>query len=558
MKGTDMRKYLAGLSIAAVLFTAPAAAQTINNLGAGRGSVIGTDLFPSYQGANPAVRPTAAQIAAYVYGLASGDLTANGTGGHTLATVNGNVGSFGSTTNCVTLTVNAKGLITAASQAACAPPFSAVTGRSTLAQAPQGIANSIWINPTGSTADMQNLAVPACANDGAHALVYVNGSGLVCATITAGTGTVTNIATSCGVGGGAITTTGTIRGATSDSTISGTSYSIVDGDCGLIKRSTNASLTTITVGSPSGFTNPSNWFTTIKSDGAAGVSIAVSGVTIDGSASSITVATGKSLDLYSDGTNYHTLPGNGGGGGTPGGSNGQLQINNAGAFGGVTLGGDCTFASPNINCGIDRHPGYLSGRWYHFAGAPSLSPGGAPAASTIYCHFAPISGKSAITVNALGVGISGAGSSNAQIALYANSSGRPGALVGNTGNIANNVSSTAITGTLAANKNVGPGGSDGGADLWACFNQNDSTATYATATSFTTVPGSYIGSATATDILTGGANGMFNGIQCSGAGCNGGSSTFGSWPASLAGSTWNNITPGCCGNFVPQVIFKIN
>jgi hypothetical protein len=35
---------------------------------------------------------------------------------------------------------------------------------------------------------------------------------------------------------------------------------------------------------------------------------------------------------------------------TPGGSNGQLQINNSGAFGGITLGGDCAFASPSITC----------------------------------------------------------------------------------------------------------------------------------------------------------------------------------------------------------------
>lgn len=31
-----------------------------------------------------------------------------------------------------------------------------------------------------------------------------------------------------------------------------------------------------------------------------------------------------------------------GGGGTPGGSNGQLQYNNSGAFGGLTMGGDAT------------------------------------------------------------------------------------------------------------------------------------------------------------------------------------------------------------------------
>src|SRR5882762_8897079 len=66
----------------------------------------------------------------------------------------------------------------------CAQPaFSNLSGRATLAQLPQGIANSIWINPTAGTADMQNIAVPACANDGVHALVYVNASGRQCAAI---------------------------------------------------------------------------------------------------------------------------------------------------------------------------------------------------------------------------------------------------------------------------------------------------------------------------------------------------------------------------------------
>ncbi len=40
----------------------------------------------------------------------------------------------------------------------------------------------------------------------------------------------------------------------------------------------------------------------------------------------------------------------GSGGGSPGGSSGQLQYNNAGAFGGFTLAGDCTFSEPNITC----------------------------------------------------------------------------------------------------------------------------------------------------------------------------------------------------------------
>ena len=38
------------------------------------------------------------------------------------------------------------------------------------------------------------------------------------------------------------------------------------------------------------------------------------------------------------------------GAGTPGGTSGQVQYNNAGAFGGFTMAGDCTLAQPNITC----------------------------------------------------------------------------------------------------------------------------------------------------------------------------------------------------------------
>lgn len=38
------------------------------------------------------------------------------------------------------------------------------------------------------------------------------------------------------------------------------------------------------------------------------------------------------------------------GSGSPGGSDGQLQYNNAGAFGGFTVAGDCTLSQPNITC----------------------------------------------------------------------------------------------------------------------------------------------------------------------------------------------------------------
>jgi hypothetical protein len=58
----------------------------------------------------------------------SGDLTVSNAGVFTFGTVNANVGAFGSATLCPTVTVNAKGLITAASAATCTPAIGSITG----------------------------------------------------------------------------------------------------------------------------------------------------------------------------------------------------------------------------------------------------------------------------------------------------------------------------------------------------------------------------------------------------------------------------------------------
>lgn len=73
----------------------------------------------------------------------SGDATINtGTGALTLATVNSNVGSFGSATNCATFTTNGKGLITAASQTTCTPAIASITGFGTGVATALGTATS--------------------------------------------------------------------------------------------------------------------------------------------------------------------------------------------------------------------------------------------------------------------------------------------------------------------------------------------------------------------------------------------------------------------------------
>lgn len=91
----------------------------------------------------------------------TGDATATGPGAAalTLATVNSNVGSFGSSSNSVTLTVNAKGLITAASAASITAPALGLTGTvlatnvvaSSLTQVGT-LTNGTWLASTITTA----------------------------------------------------------------------------------------------------------------------------------------------------------------------------------------------------------------------------------------------------------------------------------------------------------------------------------------------------------------------------------------------------------------------
>lgn len=70
-------------------------------------------------------------------GAITGDVTAAANSfATTLATVNSNVGSFGSATSCPTFTVNAKGLITAASATTCTPSLSNITGTVQASQFP--------------------------------------------------------------------------------------------------------------------------------------------------------------------------------------------------------------------------------------------------------------------------------------------------------------------------------------------------------------------------------------------------------------------------------------
>lgn len=141
----------------------------------------------------------------------TGDVTATGPGSvaATLASVITAGGPIGSATVTPVITYDAKGRLTTVSSATIAPPFSAITGAATLAQLPAMAANTVYSNWTSGSAQPLSNVWPACSNDGAHALTYTNGTGVLCTALSTG-GTVTQIIAGTGLTGGTITTTGTI------------------------------------------------------------------------------------------------------------------------------------------------------------------------------------------------------------------------------------------------------------------------------------------------------------------------------------------------------------
>jgi hypothetical protein len=95
----------------------------------------------------PNTAPTAGQLlvgnaggTAYAPVSLSSDATVASTGALTLATVNSNVGSYGSATQSAAVTVNAKGLITAVSASTITPAVGSITGLGT------GVATALAVN----------------------------------------------------------------------------------------------------------------------------------------------------------------------------------------------------------------------------------------------------------------------------------------------------------------------------------------------------------------------------------------------------------------------------
>lgn len=87
-----------------------------------------------------------------------------------------------------------------------------------------------------------------------------------------------------------------------------TTDTLLGSDCGTVVTESNASAVAVGIAQAGTTGFASGYYTTVKNKGVGLVTITPTTSTIDGAAT-LTLAQNQSVDLYSDGTNYVTLPG---------------------------------------------------------------------------------------------------------------------------------------------------------------------------------------------------------------------------------------------------------
>ena len=203
-----------------------------------------------------------------------------------------------------------------------------------------------------------------------------------------------------------------------------------------------------------------------------------------------------------------------GGSASPGGSSGQIQYNNAGAFGGLGLG-DLTNNSGTLNVSTFNGgsaiaaaflPAPVSGNWYAPWGAIAAT-GNAQAANREVCSPFPV--LTNFTVKGLAVRITTPGSTTMAGAIYSNSGGLPNAALIASGSTADTGAAGAYTlGTLSPTTyTLTPG------VYWSCVQYGDATLVLSGQSGSAGMSATLLGNATLADVSSASTSVGMNALQ---------------------------------------------
>jgi hypothetical protein len=458
-----------------------------------------------------------------------------------------------------------------------------------------GAGGGTGANPTATAgpAAVNGVATTFLRSDGAPAvqlgsnsqkgIVQVDGttisasSGVISAV---NTGTVTSIATTCGVSGGTITTTGTIQATTTPNPQTGTNYPIVTTDCGKVVNLSNASnqIPTLPQAGSAGFLT--GWATEVCNQGAGTQTITPATSTIGGAATYVlaagTAAAPKCIGVVSDGVNYQ-LDMTGPGGSSSSGANptataadtavngvattfmrsdaapaiqkatsaqfGLVEVDNtsigatAGVIGAKALTGDCTTIAGAVAATCYQHQPQVVNNWYAGGAkfAAQFGSNSATAANTIRCYPDFFNGPA--TISSLGFKIGTTNAGNIQAAIYANNATtmRPtGTVLGSTASMSTTVS-TEVNASVSIVLTGNP-------IIWFCSNLDNATATTTGLNPLLAMMAALLGSSSQGNVGNG-AN-LTAGVSVA--------QTFNTWPDLTSGS-FTEIT----GALMPVVKYKI-
>jgi hypothetical protein len=153
-----------------------------------------------------------------------------------------------------------------------------------------------------------------------------------------------NIATGCGLaGGGDLSADRTLKLSLTINAQTGTSYTVVDGDCGKLVSLSNASAVAVTLPQANGSTFVSGWSVDFQNKGAGTVTVTPTTSTINGAASQV-LTQNQGMHCQSDGTNYTCMLGVGAGGGA--GTVTQVVCGTGLTGGTITASGTCALSVP--------------------------------------------------------------------------------------------------------------------------------------------------------------------------------------------------------------------